>query len=248
MKFKALLAIGVLCATAVPVFAQGTAGLPAEGVQSFQRDEDSWRRQNTSAKPVVSQSIIDSTSQTAIDNITGAEQVFCYQVQGKPSGYSGYTLDGMALTGFCGIVEKDLKDMIVQQFLATPENISADVERCVIQPRLLIRFVKGVGATDVLLSSPCHSFSIFYGGKVRTFNFKPASEIIDVMVDSFKGKTVDFTSPALLNQLLPIGVAQTAEQKEKVSQQKGPIRNWENETTAPAPQPKKQGGWNNLKF
>lgn len=94
--------------------------------------------------PLCSQSIIDSTSQTAIDNITGAEQVFCYQVQGKPSGYSGYTLDGMALTGFCGIVEKDLKDMIVQQFLATPENISADVERCVIQPRLLSALSKGV--------------------------------------------------------------------------------------------------------
>ncbi len=103
----------------------------------------------------------------------------------------------------------------------------------------------GVDYTDVLISAPCYSFSVFYAGKVRTFNFNPGAEIIDVMVDSFKPQTVPFTSPALLNQLLPIGVAQTEEQKEIVEEKSGPVRKWENKT--PKAQPKKKG-WNNLDF
>ena len=68
---------------------------------------------------------------------------------------------------------------------------------------LMLRFVRGVDYTDVLLSSRCHSFSVFYGGKVKSYNFSPAAEIIDVMVDSFRPKTVPFVSPAMLRQLLP---------------------------------------------
>lgn len=67
----------------------------------------------------------------------------------------------MAVTGFCGIIENDLKNMIIRQFFATPENISQEVAQCVIKPRLMLRFVRGVDYTDVLLSSPCHSFSVF---------------------------------------------------------------------------------------
>lgn len=223
------------------------ADYPAEGVQSFKQGSDAWRRQDNNKIEVI-QSITDSVTPTGIANIMESEQVFCYQVAPKPAGYKGYTIDGMALTGFCGIVEKDLKDMIVTQFLATPENFSSETEKCVIRPKLMLRFVKGVDFTDILLSSPCHSFAIFYAGKVKTYNFKPAAEIIDVMVESFKDKTIAFTSPALLKQLLPIGVAQTEAQKEIVAKQSGPIRNWA-ETQAPETQTqKKSGGWNNLNF
>ena len=51
----------------------------------------------------------------------------------------------------------------------------------------------------------------------------------------------------LLNQLLPIGVPQTTEQKEVVKQQSGPVRKWE-QPQVQQNQPKKSGGWNNLKF
>lgn len=245
MKLAALLMLGISLGFAQTAKAQ-EADYPAEGVQSFKQSSDAWRRQDNE-KIVILQTITDSVTPTGMANITDAEQVFCYQVAPKPAGYTGYTIDGMALTGFCGIVEKDLKDMIVKQFFATAENLSSDVERCVIRPKLMLRFVKGVDFTDVLLSSPCHSFSVFYAGKVRTYNFKPAAEIIDVMVDSFKDKTIPFTSPALLKQLLPIGVAQTEAQKEMVAKQSGPIRNWE-DTQPQQTQTKKQGGWNNLNF
>lgn len=243
MKFAALVMLGVSLGLVQVVQAQGTA-YPAEGVQSFQQSSDAWRRQGAQKAEII-QSIVDSVTPTGIANITDSEQVFCYQIAPKPAGYTGYTIDGMALTGFCGIVENDLKDMIVTQFLATPENISSDVERCVIRPKLMLRFVKGVDFTDLLLSSPCHSFSVFYAGQVRTYNFKPAAEIIDVMVDSFKDKTIPFTSPALLRQLLPIGVAQTEAQKEMVSKQSGPVRNWA-DSQPQQTQPKRGGGWNNL--
>ena len=207
----------------------------------------SWRRaEEDNQPPVISQSMIDAVGNSGIANITDSEAVFCYQVSSKPAGYKGYTIDNMAVTGFCGIIENDLKNMIIRQFFATPENISQEVAQCVIKPRLMLRFVRGVDYTDVLLSSPCHSFSVFYGGKVKSYNFSPAAEIIDVMVDSFRPKTVPFVSPAMLRQLLPIGVAQTQSQKDMVAKQSGPIRNWDTQSAPAKPAAPKKSGWNNL--
>ncbi len=125
-----------------------------------------------------------------------------------------------------------------------------NAEKCIIKPKLMIRWVRGVDVTDMLISAPCYSYSIFYGGKVRTFNFKPGAEIIDVMVDSFKDLTVPFVSPALLNQLLPVGVPQTTEQKEIVKEQSGPVRKWEQQKPKVSQQPAQgaKKGWNNLNF
>lgn len=66
-----------------------------------------------------------------------------------------------AVTGFCGIIENEPEKYVNQTVFATPENISQEVAQCVIKPRLMLRFVRGVDYTDVLLSSPCHSFSVF---------------------------------------------------------------------------------------
>ena len=243
MKFAALLMMGVSLGLACPAAAQ----TGREGVQSFQQSGDSWRRaEEDNQPPVISQSMIDAVGNSGIANITDSEAVFCYQVSSKPAGYKGYTIDNMAVTGFCGIIENDLKNMIIRQFFATPENISQEVAQCVIKPRLMLRFVRGVDYTDVLLSSPCHSFSAFYGGKVKSYNFSPAAEIIDVMVDSFRPKTVPFVSPAMLRQLLPIGVAQTQSQKDMVAKQSGPIRNWDTQSAPAKPAAPKKSGWNNL--
>lgn len=243
MKFAALLMMGVSLGLACPAAAQ----TGREGVQSFQQSGDSWRRaEEDNQPPVISQSMIDAIGNSGIANITDSEAVFCYQVSSKPAGYKEYTIDNMAVTGFCGIIENDLKNMIIRQFFATPENISQEVAQCVIKPRLMLRFVRGVDYTDVLLSSPCHSFSVFYSGKVKSYNFSPAAEIIDVMVDSFRPKTVPFVSPAMLRQLLPIGVAQTQSQKDMVAKQSGPIRSWDTQSAPTKPAAPKKSGWNNL--
>lgn len=132
----------------------------------------------------------------------------------------------------------------------SPQNVILDKnENCIIKPKIMLRFVRGVDNTDVLLSSPCYSYSVFYGGKVRPFNAKPAAEIIDALINPLLKKKVKFVSPALLNQLLPVGVAQTEEQKELVSKKNKPIRGWETEEASEAQAPAKTraaSGWNKL--
>ncbi len=232
----------------------------ASGVTSFQQDRNAWRRQDSSEIKVL-QSMSDSLGKAAMDNVTKAEQAFCYEVANKPADYSGYTLDGMAVTGFCGVINEELRRILATQFFATAANISNATEQCVIRPKLIIRFVRGVDYTDVLVSAPCHSIAVFYGGKVKTYNFKPGAELLDVMVSSFAEQRRDFVSPSLLNQLLPIGIPQTAEQQKTVraqATQQQPVRNWEKapvraETRGAAspagasPVQTKQRGWNNLK-
>lgn len=218
-----------------------------EGVQSFQADKDSWRRQE-GKKAQILQKVSDSLGQAALANITGAEQAFCYQVTTRPNNYSGYTINGVAITGFCGMLDKNLQETIKEQFYSTENNIDfINSEKCIIQPKLMIRWARGVDYTDMLISGPCYSYSIFYAGKVRTFNFRPGAEIINAMIKAFKEQTAPFVSPALLGQLLPIGVPQTQQQKEIVQEQSGPVRKWEQPQTQPS-QPKQKKGWNNLNF
>ena len=194
---------------------------------------------------VILDEISSAIGASALQNITNAEQVFCYQIANRPENYTGYTLDGMAIVGFCGIINNELKTMVTSELFMNPNNIVFDVtENCVIRPQIMLRFVRGVDATDVLLSSPCHAFAIFYGGKVNAFNAKPAAPIIDALINPLiKGK-IDFASPALLNQLLPVGIAQTDAQKELLNQKNEPVRNWEKSEQQKAAS---QKGWNKLK-
>lgn len=219
-----------------------------EGVQSFQADKDSWRRQD-GKRPQILQKVSDSLGQAALANITGAEQAFCYQVTTRPNNYGGYTINGMAVTGFCGMLDKNLQETIKEQFYSTEDNIDfLNSEKCIIQPKLMIRWVRGVDYTDMLISGPCYSYSIFYGGKIRTFNFRPGADVINAMISAFKEQTVPFVSPALLGQLLPVGVPQTQQQKEMVQEQSGPVRKWEQPKVPASAQPKQKKGWNNLNF
>lgn len=196
--------------------------------------------------PVFLEEISSAIGPSATENIVNSEQIFCYQITNKPENYTGYTLDGMAIVGFCGVINNELNDVIKSELFMNPNNILFDVsEECVIRPKIMLRFVRGVDFTDVLISSPCHALAIFYGGKINTFNAKPAAPIIDALVDPFiKGK-VDFASPALFNQLLPIGIAQTEEQKKLLNKKNEPIRNWVKEQQQDDQQNKKSG-WNNL--
>ncbi|MBP3346033.1 MAG: hypothetical protein J6L86_03250 [Alphaproteobacteria bacterium] len=231
-------------------------GIEAEGVQSFQGDKDGWRRDGEkagqtaetgvqkAAKDEVLQPIVDSIGRPALENITDAEQVFCYEVASRSNTYSGYNMDGMALKGFCGVLSKEQQKDVVDSFLKTAGNVDFEkTENCIINPRIMLRFVRGVDNTDVLLSSPCHSFSVFYGGTVKTFNLKPSADKVDSIVNPMLKKRQDFVSPALLNQLLPVGVAQTEEQKALINKRKQPVRGWED---GKPQEEKKTGGWNKV--
>lgn len=192
--------------------------------------------------PTTSSNVLEEISSaigpSALANITKAEQVFCYQVTDRPSNYRGYTIDGLAISGFCGIITDELKNIIVNELFTNQDNILFDVtEKCVIKPRIMLRFVRGIDNTDILLSSPCHSFTIFYGGKINTFNAKPASQIIDALINPLSQNKVEFSSPALANQLMPIGLPQTKEEIDKINK---------SGTSKVSEEPKTQG-WNKLK-
>lgn len=178
-------------------------------------------------------------------NIMNAEQVFCYQIAMPPENYTGYTLDGMAVVGFCGIANDKLRDIIIRELFSDPEHILFDkVEDCVVKPQIMLRFIRGVDATDVLLSSPCHAVAVFYGGKLSAFNAKPASTVIDNLVRPLVNNKVDFVSPSLFKQLLPIGVVKTDEQKALLKKKNEPFRRWEQNKQEKA---EKSAGWNKLK-
>ncbi len=182
----------------------------------------------------------------ATKNIEKAERLFCYHIANKPQNYNGYTIDNFAITGFCGILDPHLKDMLVEQLFSTNSNINfGNINNCTIEPRIMLRFVRGIDSTDVLLSNPCPSATIFYAGKVSTYNMKPATELLETITTAFNNTQTSFVSPALLNQLLPIGVVQTSEQRAAVSAPEQAKRNW---STGSSASPQKNGGWNSLNF
>lgn len=197
------------------------------------------------------QSILPAVSRdigaTATANIEQAERLFCYQVSAKPQNYKGYTLNNMAITGFCGVVDDNLKNMLTEQLLSTEDNIDfINTENCTIAPRVLLRYVRGVDNTDILLSAPCHSISVFYAGTLKTFNMKPAAELLDTVVNAFKSNQASFVSPALLNQLMPIGVVQTNAHRNAIAEQAQPKHKWD--TPANNNTQQNTGGWNSLNF
>ena len=254
MKSIIFLIAGLLFLYPTKVYSQAV-----EGVQSFSQPEGSWRREvqeakkeQTKIKPL--QRFYDDSGKFAIENITKAEQIFCYEVFPLDEKYEGYTIDGFPIRGFCGIINEEVKNLIVEHFFASETNVVFDKsEECVIEPKIIIRFVRGVDYTDVLLSSPCHSFAVFYGGNVHVYNYKPAAAIIDALVKAFNNKHIEFISPALLNQLLPIGVIQNEQQRKLINRRNEPIRKWiekaeEKEIKRAEENKKNNSGWNKLKM
>ena len=48
---------------------------------------------------------------SATSNIENAERLFCYKVAPKPKNYDGYTINNMAITGFCGVIDENLQQI-----------------------------------------------------------------------------------------------------------------------------------------
>ena len=71
--------------------------------------------------------ITNSIGPTATNNIIKAERIFCYNVSSQGDNYKGYTIDNMAIEGFCGIVDENLKGMLLKQLLSTKENIDFNI-------------------------------------------------------------------------------------------------------------------------
>jgi len=224
-----------------------------EGVQSFKANENAWKREENSAQTKTLPQFEKLSGKMAMNNIVNAEQVFCYEIFPNAKDFKGYTLDGFPVRGFCGVLDKKTRDIITPFFFANPAAVNFDrAENCAMQPKIIMRFVRGVDFTDVLFSSPCASLAVFYGGKVNVYNYTPIAREMDEIIKQMEKLHETFVSPALLNQLLPMGVIQNEQQRGLVNKASEPVRNWEKQATD---QMKKQEaevqrqntGWNKLK-
>lgn len=200
--------------------------------------------------------ITSSIPEAAAYNISQAEQVFCYHVAKRPKGYTGYTLGNYAVVDYCGeLTPNDITTAYEALFTKSP-NIITVASDCKIEPKVMLRFVRGVDSTDVLLSSPCPSFTIFYGGRYKSFNIKQG--IIDGVINQYSQKQETFNSPTLIRKTVANAEADTtkeAELLEKKNRENAPVMNWKKQETAPAAQnssttqtDKPSKGWSNLKF
>lgn len=139
----------------LPIGSDGIGGLPSSRRASRQQ----------SIIPFIISSLPKATSAAATNNIANAEQVFCYHVAKKPADFAGYTLDNFAVTGYCGELDIGATATTYEALFTQSPNIITAPAACAIEPRVMLRFVRGVDYTDVLLSSPCPSFTVFYAGR-----------------------------------------------------------------------------------
>jgi len=187
-------------------------------------------------------------SEAALYNIMNPEQVFCYYVAPRPQNYTGYTLDNRAITGFCGELNISQISTTYEALFTKSPNILTTTADCKIVPEVMIRFIRGVDATDVMLSSACPSFTVFYAGKAKPFNVK--KKIIDDIIKQLTKINEPFHSPALLKQTVPSAVANTTAEEDflaKKQKENMPLQGWkteeEKEDEKPLEDNKPSSGW-----
>ena len=189
--------------------------------------------------------IKSSISEISAKIISDPEQVFCYEVEKRAKDDKRYTLDGFAVSGFCGELDKGAISTTYSALFTQSPNIITTPAQCKIEPRLIVRFVRGVDYADVLLSSPCPSFTIFYGGKYKAFNIKLG--VINDIIKQLSEKTEAFHSPALIKKTVANAEASSAEESETLEKKQR-----ENETGRPTEEETKpeetapKSGWGNI--
>ena len=192
-------------------------------------------------------------------NINKAEKVFCYTVDYAQGDYEGYLIDDLAITGSCGELSEEGKNVIKQFLFNNNSLFSNSTDKCNISPKIVLRYVHGVDHTDVLISSPCQSLTFFHGRDITTINAAPGAAVVDQIVNSYSTLKEKFLSPALLGQMVASGQVMNKGQKEivrRLSPTEAPIKKWNNnnqaasDTAAPKAETPKQpakSGWNRLK-
>lgn len=189
--------------------------------------------------------------------LSNSEQVFCYTVTKRDADYSGYTLNNYAITGYCNELDASLLTTSYEALFTQGPNIITAPSDCRIEPRVILRFVRGVDNVDVLLSSPCPSFTVFYAGKYKSFNIKQG--IVNDLIKQFEKNKSTFNSPSLIKQVAGNGVPQNnteAELLEKKKRETTPIISWQKKSTdtkedsssSTTKDKPKKSGWGGIKL
>ena len=257
--FKRFLALFV-CLT--PIYANAN-DLPQE-LRSFEglssllpiTDASEQPIKKSSSKPSIIPFIETAIKEAAAYNITNFEQVFCYHVRKRPKNYTGYTIDGFAIENYCGELDTNTIATSYEALFTQGPNIITTPSSCRIEPKIILRFARGVEYTDVLLSSPCASFTVFHAGRYHSFNIKQG--VINDLISQFNKKTEPFNSPTLLKQTVANATISTVEEASKLDAKKRENElkmNWKKtEQPEEAPKEKPQNntpsntGWGKIKL
>lgn len=212
------------------------------------------KNKNEPTEKVLSAFISSRIPASSAKNIDNAEKVFCYTVDYAATDYTGYTIDDLAITGSCGELSDEGRNLIKDMLLNNNLVFSSSSDNCNIAPRILLRYINGIDSTDILISAPCHSLTFFHGRDISTLNAAPGKNIVEQIVTTYSSLGEKFLSPALLGQMVPNGQVLTQDQKEivrKIGTSSLP-KKWSNkpaqakEDTEATPQPVRKG-WNKLK-
>lgn len=224
------------------------------GTPFFSSNNNPWQEKKPEPLPKTPlRRFADEIDSYAMKNIFEAEQAFCYEIFPKDEGYLGYILDGFPIRGFCGTLTAEEIDTIRRNLFSAADSVDfTSSENCLVQPKIMFRFVRGVDHTDVLLSSPCHAIAVFYGDRTNAYNFRPGAKYIEETVKNMNSRHQEFVSPALLNQTVPNGTAKSEEQRKLIKKDSEPIRKWQTETQKKVEQQdeetvRQNTGWNKLK-
>lgn len=253
-----LLTAALICGTMQQVYAADDDFEDGLGAGDLFADEENATVQNSKQEQqgtkTLSAFISSRIPASSAKNIENAEKVFCYTVDYAAADYTGYTIDDLAITGSCGELSNEGRNLIKDMVLNNNLVFSTAKDACNINPRILLRYINGIDSTDVLFSAPCHSISFFHGRDISTLNAAPGKNIVEQIVTTYSSLKDKFLSPALLGQMVPNGQVLTQDQKEmvrKINTSESP-KKW-NSGTASAPaasssdtQPTRKG-WNKLK-
>ena len=249
MKNIKIFALIITVFASLPVYAEDNVfGSEEESIFETHNDQLNQNNKPTEAfSTFLKARLPDATSR----NIIKAEKVFCYTVDYAPAGYSGYTIDELAVKGSCGELSAEGRDLLHEALLNNNAAFSNNKDRCNISPKIMFRFVYGLDNTDVLLSYPCYSLTFFQGRNVITVNAAPAAQIIEQLVNAYADLNEKFYSPALLGQMVANGQVMNQSQKEilrRHSPTEAPVKKWQkNEQNVQEQKQPVKSGWNKLK-
>ena len=219
--------------------------LPKDEFGSTNRKKDSNSRRSMQ-KDIIPQ-IVEKIPEVASFNIQNAEQVFCYHVEKREKDYKGYTIGNYKVVDYCGELDFGTQTTTYEALFTRSPNIITTIANCRIVPKVMLRFVRGVDVVDVLLSSPCSSFTVFYAGKYKSFNIKQG--IIDDVISQFDKKRDEFLSPSLVKQTVANASIESAEDSYKLEKNKKELEELEEgKEEVKEKKQEKKSGWGNLKL
>ena len=191
--------------------------------------------------------IIENIPEVAAYNIHNPEQVFCYHVEKRTKGDESYSLGNYKIVDYCGELDYDVITTSYEALFTRSPNIITTKANCRIEPQVMLRFVRGVDFVDVLLSSPCPSFTIFYGGKYKSFNVKQA--VMDDVIGQFDKTREVFLSPAIVKQTVANAEAKDEDEAYVLEKQQKEVEDQKVKEVEENKEPQKpKTGWGNLKL